>query len=888
MVTLLSSLLLGASLAASSGDMNATSVPTKVAQQTHGKRSVPRLPGANQHVRQWPGTSGDGRVGTLNRPEVGGHRKGSGNSIPPVSTVTLLQGWTVQNYTDAQWQSLFQGLANQGIKSVVFASSVDENEGAGQVLGTPNAYPAATATAWYPVSSLVTTSYPNVSYSGNATGASRSPVDECLYYAQHNGVNNSMTVYVGLNFYADEWGFRSGNINGSGYIDPITDSSFCASEAKLATLVASDLNNQFGGYSSFAGWYWPWEVDNIYFDKNIGDSQNSFLPTGYAASAYANLISMLETSYFPLSAKPRLISPFFNPYYQNTVAELPYQAYTASEYGTLWQQIFSTVYQGSSLFTSKDIFAPQDGAGDYLPQISGSSSLQGPPSAAAVQSIINTWYPPLLQAAANIYGMQVWANADTYQIDVEAIGAPAVYVENDPAYPTSPWVDGAFVSAGISRIAAQFQAEASVTYAGTYRVSQIMNCSNAYYDDPIAVWSNSAWGSAWKTWQVNQSVGLSGAPSIPTSTGPTNANGHCALTLTVASSPNGVCGFNIWRDSYTAGTTPYVCCEIPISSGSATTFTDPDANSNVGNHTYYVVAYDVFGNQSSVAQFAHSGSVRVSLNKSSVAGGTSLTGTVTLASAAPSGGTTFSLSADSVNVSVPTTVTVAPGSTKVSFSVTTTSVSASTTANVIASTGNNTQSATFTITADTVSSISVSPSTIYGGSNATGSVTLGTVAGPQGIVVHLSSNTACAKVSSTVTVASGATSTTFVITTTGVSGYTTVAIAASIGSSIQTQYIGVVPAGVLSVSLSSNSVVGGTSSTGTVTLNGLAGPGGEVVTLVSNSGLATVQTTVTVPGGSKSATFSLKTNSVATTTSATITAGADYVYASAVLTIRHS
>lgn len=872
MLTLLSSLVLGASLL--------TTAPATV---THPKQTIPFLPGANQHVRHWPGTTGDGRVAAPSKAAPRRKNLLAGGTIPPISTVTLLQGWTVQNYTDTQWQSLFQNLANQGTTTVVLAASVDETEGSAQVLGTSNAYPASSATAWYPVSSLVTSSYPNVTYPGNATGASRSPVDECLYYAQHNG----MSVYLGLNFYPDEWGFRSGNATGSGLTDPITDSNFCASEAKLGALVAQDLNSQFGGYTSFAGWYWPWEVDNIYFDKNIGSNDNSFLPTGYATSAYNNLIAMLETSYAPLSGKPRLISPFFNPYYQNTVNELPYSAYTAAEYGTLWHQIFATTYQGSSLFTSTDIFAPQDGAGDYQPQLAGSTTLQGPPSVATIESIINTWYPPLLQAAGNIPGMQVWANADTYQVDVEAYGSSAEYVENDPAAPTSPWVDGAFVNAGISRIAAQFQTEASVSYAGTYHLSKIMNCSNAYYYDPLGGWANSLWKGAWSSWQVNQILGSLGTPSQPTASGPSNSNGHCQLTLSVASSPNGACGFNIWRDGYVAGTTPYVCCEIPVSAGPTASFIDPDPSSIKGNHTYYVAAFDVYGNLSPVAQFTHSGSTRISLSASTVAGGASLTGTVTLGSQAPSGGTTFNLSSGSVNATVPSTVTVAAGATKATFTITTSGVSSVTAANITASVSDNSQSAIFTITADTVSSVSVSPSTIYGGTTATGSVSLHTAAGPNGVVVNLASNLGCASVPLSVTVAPGATTATFPVTTLGVTGFTTVAISASVGSSSQTTYIGVVPAGVSSVSLSTNTVSGGSSITGTVTLNGLAGPGGEVVTLSSNSSSAIVPQTVTVPAGAKTATFSVTTKVVTTNTTATITAGANYVYSSANLTIKH-
>src|SRR5206468_1255774 len=61
---------------------------------------------------------------------------------------------------------------------------------------------------------------------------------------------------------------------------------------------------------------------------------------------------------------------------------------------------------------------------------------------------------------------------------------------------------------------------------------------------------------------------------------------------------------------------------------------------------------------------------------------------------------------------------------------------------------------------------------------------------------------------------------------------------------------------VSSVSLSPTSVVGGGSSTGTVTLNAPASAGGIVVTLSSgNPPTATVPSAVTVPSGSTTATF---------------------------------
>jgi hypothetical protein len=97
----------------------------------------------------------------------------------------------------------------------------------------------------------------------------------------------------------------------------------------------------------------------------------------------------------------------------------------------------------------------------------------------------------------------------------------------------------------------------------------------------------------------------------------------------------------------------------------------------------------------------------LTLNPTSVTGGASLQGTVTLSGAAPSGGAVVMLaSSNGAVASVPPSVTVATGATSASFTVTTTPVSVSTTANISATYAGLTKTATLTVmptvTADTV------------------------------------------------------------------------------------------------------------------------------------------------------------------------------------------
>jgi hypothetical protein len=87
------------------------------------------------------------------------------------------------------------------------------------------------------------------------------------------------------------------------------------------------------------------------------------------------------------------------------------------------------------------------------------------------------------------------------------------------------------------------------------------------------------------------------------------------------------------------------------------------------------------------------------LSQTTVVGGTPVTGSVTLTSAAPSEGVTVSLSSDNtVAATVPPDVTVPAGSTSATFTVTTNQISNSQSANIIGTAGGTTRHATLTVT----------------------------------------------------------------------------------------------------------------------------------------------------------------------------------------------
>jgi len=172
----------------------------------------------------------------------------------------------------------------------------------------------------------------------------------------------------------------------------------------------------------------------------------------------------------------------------------------------------------------------------------------------------------------------------------------------------------------------------------------------------------------------------------------------------------------------------------------------------------------------------------VSVNPSSVTGGQSITGTVSISGPAPAGGASVSLSSASSAASVPPTVTVPANATSVNFSVSTAAVGATTMGNITASFSGVTKTVNVTIQPAALMSVTLNPSNILGGSTAVGKVTLTGPAPASGIVVTLtSSQSAQAKAPLKLIIPSGARSATFDVTTTSVSRKTVVAIAASFG-----------------------------------------------------------------------------------------------------------
>ena len=191
-----------------------------------------------------------------------------------------------------------------------------------------------------------------------------------------------------------------------------------------------------------------------------------------------------------------------------------------------------------------------------------------------------------------------------------------------------------------------------------------------------------------------------------------------------------------------------------------------------------------------------------------------------------------------------------------------------------------------------LSSISLNPASVMGGNSSTGTVELSGPAPTGGAQVALSSsNTAVATVPSSVTVAAGTTSASFTVSTTAVAASATVTISASYAGATASASLTVTPAPsaptLSSLTLNPTTVIGGVqSSTGTVALSGPALSGGAQVALFSsNSAVASVPSSVTVPAGATSATFTVSTSAVTASTTVTISASYSGATRSASLTV---
>jgi uncharacterized protein (TIGR03437 family) len=160
----------------------------------------------------------------------------------------------------------------------------------------------------------------------------------------------------------------------------------------------------------------------------------------------------------------------------------------------------------------------------------------------------------------------------------------------------------------------------------------------------------------------------------------------------------------------------------------------------------------------------------LALDPNPVSGGTTVTGSITLADPASPGGATIALnSTDAASARVPALLTIAGGLNFNTFNITTVPVGGARTVTISALYQGFTATAVLTVNPlppPTLSSLSISPDHITGGQSTQGMVTLAAPAPVSGILVKLSSSALnIAQVPPSVTVPQGLTTATFTINT---------------------------------------------------------------------------------------------------------------------------
>jgi hypothetical protein len=256
-----------------------------------------------------------------------------------------------------------------------------------------------------------------------------------------------------------------------------------------------------------------------------------------------------------------------------------------------------------------------------------------------------------------------------------------------------------------------------------------------------------------------------------------------------------------------------------------------------------------------------------------VAGGIAITGTVTLTAAAPAQGAVVALTSSSDAITLPSTVTVASGATTQTFDIQTTAATLAFNVIVTASYADVSRTATLTIGKLSLESLSLSATSVVGGSPVVGTIALNAPAPAGGVEVALASDSPLARVPASVTIAAGETIQVFGVDTAPSAALTVVSITASLpysGSSRSAPLtIGRISLEGLTIGV--DTVLGGLPVTGAVSL-AVAAPADLTIALSSDSAIATVPSTVTVPAGATSQTFEIATANVPPSRTVTVTA----------------
>lgn len=252
-----------------------------------------------------------------------------------------------------------------------------------------------------------------------------------------------------------------------------------------------------------------------------------------------------------------------------------------------------------------------------------------------------------------------------------------------------------------------------------------------------------------------------------------------------------------------------------------------------------------------LTKYNQNGTLNLSISPGAANVGDSITGTISLIGAAPTGGATITLqSTDPSAASAPNTVFIPGGQASATFSIQTFDVESDTSITFDASYLNQVSSATLLLRRTWVQSLTLDAFHVVGGGNRLGTVNLVRPAPAGGIEVQLSSSSpVTAGVPESVVVPEGETSESFVVQTTPVAADVPVLLTASANGGTRSVPLLVRPP-ILQAVVVPNVISSGSMVKGTVVLNYNAPAGGLQVDLTSSHPSAlSVPASVLVPAG---------------------------------------
>lgn len=250
----------------------------------------------------------------------------------------------------------------------------------------------------------------------------------------------------------------------------------------------------------------------------------------------------------------------------------------------------------------------------------------------------------------------------------------------------------------------------------------------------------------------------------------------------------------------------------------------------------------------------------------SLVGGASATGTVTLTTPAPNGGLAVALTSSNAAATVPSEVTVPQGATRADFPITTRSVADTTAVTVRASHLGTERTANLTLlrVPSNLLRLTISPAVVTAPTGARGTVLLDRVSPDGGTTVALASNSPFVRVPASVLIPKGYSGMAFNITTSvpgATVNATVIATLRSVSRTATLQVLVPVPE-IVSFVMSPPQVVGNGTTNGTLTLRYPAPAAGVRVTLTSSNAAVRPPSSVLIPAGTRALAFRVPTVAV--------------------------